>query len=159
MCDSFNKRVSINIDCCGVLWFLSSVVCSVFLIMFPEYVLMSCVWVITYLVLCVLVLRCGSAGVVWCPYAGWTPQLWRARFWKTVRTCRMNGWMNEWMNELTNISNYLLWKYLSLPRKTKTLIATTFEHRVWKGDQSSVPFILNKIFEPGLCLISRGTNY
>ena len=23
------------------------------------------------LVRCVLVLRCGSAGVVWCPYAGW----------------------------------------------------------------------------------------
>ena len=38
--------------------------CSVFLIMFPEYILMSCTCVITYLVQCVLVLRCGSAG--WC---------------------------------------------------------------------------------------------
>jgi len=63
MCDCFNKRVSVNIGCCGVLWFLSSLVCSV-LMMFPEYILLSCVWVITYVVRCVLVLRCGSSG--WC---------------------------------------------------------------------------------------------
>ena len=43
VCDCFNKRVSVNIDCCGVLWFLSSLVCSVFLIMFLAYILMSCV--------------------------------------------------------------------------------------------------------------------
>ena len=43
MCDCFNKHVSVNIVCCGVLWLLSSVVCSAFLIMFPEYILMSCV--------------------------------------------------------------------------------------------------------------------
>jgi len=30
--------------------------------MFPEYILMSCLWVATYLVRCVLVLRCGSAS-------------------------------------------------------------------------------------------------
>jgi hypothetical protein len=60
----FNKRVSVNIGCCSVLRFLSPLVCSVFLIMFPEYILMSCVWVIIYLVRYVLVLRCVSAGVV-----------------------------------------------------------------------------------------------
>jgi len=43
VCECFNKRFSVNIGCCGVLWFLSSLVCSVFLIMFPEYILMSCV--------------------------------------------------------------------------------------------------------------------
>jgi hypothetical protein len=69
VCGCFNKRVSVNIGCCGVLWFLSSLVFSVFLIMFPEYILMSCLWVIIYLVRCVLVFRCGSAGVVWYPYA------------------------------------------------------------------------------------------
>jgi hypothetical protein len=36
VCVCFNKRVSVNIGCCGVLWFSSSLVCSVFLIMFPE---------------------------------------------------------------------------------------------------------------------------
>jgi len=40
--------------------------------MFPEYILMSCIWVYTYLVRCVLVLRCGMAVVVWYPYAGWS---------------------------------------------------------------------------------------
>jgi len=40
VCDSFNKRVSVNNGCCGVLWFLSSLVCSVFLMMVPEYILM-----------------------------------------------------------------------------------------------------------------------
>ena len=70
MCGCFNMRVSVNIGCCGVLWFLNSLVCSVILIMCPEYILMSCVRVITYLVRYVLVLRCGSAGVVWYPYAG-----------------------------------------------------------------------------------------
>jgi len=28
-CDCFSKRVSVNIGCCGVLWFSSSLVCSV----------------------------------------------------------------------------------------------------------------------------------
>ena len=46
-------------------------VCSIFLIVFPEYILMSCIWVYTYLVRCVMVLRCGLAVVVWYPYAGW----------------------------------------------------------------------------------------
>ena len=50
VCGCFNKRVSVNIGCCGLLWFLSSLVCSVFLIMFPEYILMSYLQVITYLV-------------------------------------------------------------------------------------------------------------
>jgi len=36
LCDYFNKRVSVNIGCCGVLFLLSSLVCSVFLIMFPQ---------------------------------------------------------------------------------------------------------------------------
>jgi len=45
------------------------VVC--FLIMFPEYILMSCIWAYTYLVRCVLVLRCGLVVVVWYLYAGW----------------------------------------------------------------------------------------
>jgi len=40
VCDCFNKPVTVNIGCCGVLWFLSSLVCSVFLIMFAEYILM-----------------------------------------------------------------------------------------------------------------------
>jgi len=40
-------------------------VCSMFF-MFPEYILMSCIWAYTQLVRCVLVLRCGLAGVVWC---------------------------------------------------------------------------------------------
>ena len=35
--------VSVNTGCCGALWFLSFLVCSVFLIKFPEYILMSCV--------------------------------------------------------------------------------------------------------------------
>ena len=52
VCGCFNKRVSVNIGCCGVLRFLSSLVCSVFLIMFPEYILMSCVCVIPYLFQC-----------------------------------------------------------------------------------------------------------
>jgi hypothetical protein len=43
VCSCFNKLVSVNIGCCSVLWFLSSLACSVFLIMFPEYILMSCV--------------------------------------------------------------------------------------------------------------------
>ena len=43
VCVCFNKRVSVNIGSYGVLWFLGSLVCSVFLIMFPEYILMSCV--------------------------------------------------------------------------------------------------------------------
>ena len=43
VCDSFNKRVSVNIGCCGVLCFLSSLVCSVFLVMLLEYILMMCV--------------------------------------------------------------------------------------------------------------------
>jgi len=46
-------------------------VCNMFLIMFPEYIPMSCIWSCTYLVRCVLVLHCGLAGVVWYPYAGW----------------------------------------------------------------------------------------
>jgi hypothetical protein len=33
VCGCFNKGVSVNIGCCGVLWVLSSLVCSVFLIM------------------------------------------------------------------------------------------------------------------------------
>jgi len=37
----FRKRVSANIGCCGVLWLFF--VCSMFLIMFPEYILMSCI--------------------------------------------------------------------------------------------------------------------
>ena len=32
------------------------------------------------LVRCVLVLRCGSAGVVWCPYAGWSTAYWSTCF-------------------------------------------------------------------------------
>jgi hypothetical protein len=43
VCGCFNKRVSVNIGCCSALWFLSSLVCSVFLIMFPEYNLILCV--------------------------------------------------------------------------------------------------------------------
>ena len=35
LCDCFNKLVSVNIGCCSALWFLSSLVCNVFLIMFP----------------------------------------------------------------------------------------------------------------------------
>ena len=31
VCDYFNKLVSVNIDCCGVLCFLSSLVCVCFL--------------------------------------------------------------------------------------------------------------------------------
>ena len=64
VCGCFNKRVSVNIGCCGVLYFLSSLVGSVFLIMFPGYILMSCVRIIAYLVRCVLVLRRGPAA--WC---------------------------------------------------------------------------------------------
>ena len=30
VCGCFNKRVCVNIGCCGVLWFLSSLVCTVF---------------------------------------------------------------------------------------------------------------------------------
>ena len=30
VCGCFNKRVSVNIGFCGVLWFLSSLVCGVF---------------------------------------------------------------------------------------------------------------------------------
>jgi len=41
VCDCFNKRVSVNIHCCSVLCFLNSLVCSVFYIMFSEYILMS----------------------------------------------------------------------------------------------------------------------
>jgi len=46
--------------------------CSIFLIMFPEYILMSCIWVYSYLVRCVLELRCGMAVVVCYPYTGWS---------------------------------------------------------------------------------------
>ena len=38
----------------------------IFLIMFPEYILISCILPYIYLVRCVLVLRCGLAGLVWC---------------------------------------------------------------------------------------------
>jgi len=37
VCGCFNKRVSVHIGCSCVLWFLSSLVRSVLLIMFPEY--------------------------------------------------------------------------------------------------------------------------
>ena len=40
--------------------------------MFPEYILMSCIWAYTYWVRCVLVLHSGLAVVVWYPYAGWS---------------------------------------------------------------------------------------
>ena len=40
-----------------------------YLIMFPEHILM-CISTYTYLVRCVLVLRCGLAGVVWYQNAG-----------------------------------------------------------------------------------------
>ena len=41
-------------------------VCGMFLIMFPAHILMSYIWAYTYLVRCVLVLRCG--GVVSTPH-------------------------------------------------------------------------------------------
>jgi len=41
VCGCFRKRVSANIGCCSALWLFF--VCSMFLIMFPEYILMSCI--------------------------------------------------------------------------------------------------------------------
>jgi len=66
VCGCFSKRVYANIGCCGDLRFLSFLyVWCVFLMMFPEYFLMSCVRVTTYLVGCVgVTVWFGWGGVV-----------------------------------------------------------------------------------------------
>ena len=69
VCGRFRKCVSANIGCCVVLGLFFMF--SVFLTMLPEYIR---VYELTHsMVRCVLMLRCGLAGVVWYPYRAIQP--------------------------------------------------------------------------------------